>query len=382
MDDDYYVVLGVDRRASAAEIKQAYRTLARRYHPDRNPGDAQAEVTFRRINEAYDVLGDPQRRASYDAAILRARVTGLDAGAAGRTARDLLSDVFGDLFGARKRARRRGRDVRYTLTVTFAEAILGATRTIEFEAPAPCATCRGSGVRPGGQAPHECPRCEGKGEVRSGGVMPRRTRCSVCDGTGMVHADPCSDCRGTGRVRKARTFTVRVPPGTAPGAERVVRGQGEPGRFGGAAGDLRVTVRVEPHPWLRREGDDLVAPLYVSPPEAALGARVPAPSVDGDIQVRVPTGVQSGTRLRLRGKGVPRGKGGRGDLLLEVQVETPVVSAQGVGEDLLTQTLGTLADLIDADPARCPERARQRADAGGCGAGEGGGPGRDDAAVS
>jgi molecular chaperone DnaJ len=349
-EPDHYAVLGVDRRANAEEIKRAFRRLTLEHHPDRHRGDPQAEERYRAIAVAYAVLSDPIKRSRYDAAMLQ---QGLDLSRmSGQTARDLLSTVFGDVFGTRRNRRRRGRDVRYTLTVELAEAVLGSTHAIEFEAPGPCTACSGSGTRPGGRPPQTCPVCEGRGEVKGDGLLARRTRCGRCDGTGMVQADPCETCRGAGTRRQQRAFEVRLPPGTAAGAERVLEGQGEPGRFGGGAGDLRVTVNVRPDPDLVREGDEIRCEVWVSVTEAALGARVRVPTVDGAVELAIPAGVKSGAKLRLRGKGVPRGKGGRGDQIVVVLLETPLTTDVGVRD--------ALAALERASEHALPRRAEQR----------------------
>lgn len=328
--EDYYAVLGVERRANAETIKKAFRRLTLLHHPDRHPGDPDAEDRYRRINEAYNVLSDPVARARYDTTSRLTQGLDLSRPFEAATAKDLLSNVFGDVFRSRRRERRRGRDLRYTLTVDLAEAVLGATREISFEALGPCPTCRGSGTRPGGRPPITCAVCTGRGEVKGEGLFAKWSRCGRCDGTGLLQEDPCVDCRGGGRRKQQRSFEVRVPAGTEAGAEKVLEGQGEPGRFGGESGDLRVTINVRPHPWLRRQGDEIRCEVPVSITEAALGAKVAVPTVDGVVTVDIPAGIRSGTKLRLRGKGVPRaptrrtkGASPRGDQLVTVVVETP-----------------------------------------------------------
>lgn len=324
---DYYAILGVDASANADDIKRAFRRLTLEYHPDRHAGDPAAEERYRQINAAYDVLSDSGKRVRYDA---QRRLGQLDItkGFDGQTARDLIGNMFGDVFGTRRTQRRKGRDLKYTLTVDLKEAVLGSTHTIEFEAPGPCTACSGSGTQPGGKAPESCPVCAGRGEVKGEGLFSRRTRCGRCDGTGMVQIDPCTTCRGTGTKRQARSFEVRLPAGVDAGAERVLTGLGEPGRYGGEPGDLRITINVRPHPRLVREGNDLRCELAVSITEAALGTKLHVPTVEGDALVDIPAGIKSGTRLRLRGKGVPiegarRGAPARGDQLVAVTIETP-----------------------------------------------------------
>lgn len=367
--DDYYAVLGIDRRAGPEEVKKAFRRLTLEWHPDRHAsqgeggaqGESEAAARYRLINEAYNTLGDAARRSRYD---MSQRLEGIELrrGAGGQSARDLLGNMFGDVFGTRRERRRRGRDLRYTLTVSFEDAVRGSAHDIEFEAPGPCDSCAGTGTRPGGKPPEPCPMCGGKGEVRGDGLLSRRSSCGRCSGLGLLQPDPCQTCRGHGTRRQQRSFRVRLPAGTEAGAERVLEGEGEPGRFGGAAGDLRVTVNVTPHPWLHRVGDEIHCEVPVSLHEAAAGAKVPVPTVDGLVHVDVPPGVRSGTKLRLRGKGVPgKGKasGGRGtrtDQLVTIVVETPVLSASpAVAEALLR-----LEQACEEAPRSLPRRQAQR----------------------
>ncbi|MBK8717843.1 MAG: J domain-containing protein [Deltaproteobacteria bacterium] len=361
-EPDYYAVLGVDATANADDIKKAFRRLTLEFHPDRHAGDPLAEDRYRQINAAYDTLSDPALRAKYDAQ-RRFGQLDLSKGFDGQSARDLLGNVFGDVFGNRRAQRRKGRDLRYTLSVDLAEAVLGTTQAIGFEAPGVCTTCSGSGTKAGGRPAQTCPNCGGRGEVKGEGLFARRTRCGRCDGTGMVQIDPCSDCRGSGSRRQARAFDVKLPPGTAAGTERVLTGLGEPGRFGGEPGDLRTTVNVRPHPRLVRDGDDLRCDATISIAEAALGTRLSVPTVDGDAWLEVPAGIKSGTKLRLRGKGVPTAAGGkssrRGDQLVLVTVETPAVPSGAAGE----RVRAALAALEEAcnDTGALPRRSAERA---------------------
>lgn len=353
--DDYYAVLGVDRRATPEEIKKAFRRLTLESHPDRYPDDPEAAARYRRINEAYNTLGDAARRSRYD---MTQRLEGLELrrGAGGPSARDLLGNVFGDVFGTRRDKRRRGRDLRYTLTVPLRDAVRGCTQTIEFEAPGPCGACKGTGTRPGGRPPQTCPLCSGKGEVKGEGLLSRRSTCGRCNGLGLMQVDPCSTCRGRATRRQARSFEVRLPAGTEAGAQRVLVGEGEPGRFGGGAGDLRVTINVTPDPWLRRRGAEIHCEVPVSIHEAAAGAKVVVPTVDGMVEVEVPPGVRSGTKLRLRGKGVPQRGKPRGDQLVTVVVETPVLS----GAPAVAEALERLERACEQAPASMPRRHAQR----------------------
>lgn len=357
-EPDHYAILGVDAAASADEIKKAFRRLTLEFHPDRHAGDEEIAARYRQINAAYDTLSDTATRAKYDA---QRRLGQLDLSRFdGQSARDLIGNVFGDVFGTRRNKRRKGRDVRYTLTVDLADAVLGSTHAIEFEAPGACPDCSGSGTRPGGRPPEGCEVCGGRGELKNDGLFARRTRCGRCDGAGMIQLDACTTCRGSGARRTRRAFDVRVPPATESGAERVLTGQGEPGRFGGDAGDLRVTIDVRPHGRLVREGENLHCEAHISITEAARGTRLGVPTVDGRVELDVPAGIRSGTRLRLRGKGVPRpdarrGTPARGDQLVTVTVETPQIADERLRETL--EALEHAASLANAYPRREAERA-------------------------
>lgn len=358
-DADYYAVLGVAPDANADEIKKAFRRLTLEFHPDRRAGDTAAEERYRMINVAYATLGDTAARARYDA-MRRLPQIDLSRGFDAKSARDLLGNVFGDVFGTRRSQRRRGRDLRYTLTVDLAQAVLGSQHLVEFEAPGPCNDCGGSGSRPGGKPPEACTVCGGRGEVKGDGLFAPRTRCGRCDGTGMIHPDPCPSCKGAGTRRANRSFDVKIPAGTAAGAERVVAGQGEPGRFGGEPGDLRITVNVRPHPRLTRDGDDIRCEAHISLTEAVRGVQVVVPTVDGTVVLDVPPQIRSGTKMRLRGKGVPktegrkRGDPARGDQLVTVVVETP-----SSGDPRLAEALAEL-ERISVELGALPRRAAER----------------------
>jgi molecular chaperone DnaJ len=327
---DYYSTLNVPRGAKDEEIKKAYRRLAMKYHPDRNPDDGQAEQRFKEIKEAYEVLSDPEKRAQYDRfghAGLRTGPGGGGFGAADFG--DIFGDVFSDIFGRGRRGGRgqvfRGADLRYELDLELEEAVFGDTVTIDVTAPAPCEVCHGTGAAPG-FSPETCPTCEGHGQVRmSQGFFSLAQTCPRCRGSGQVIANPCSRCGGQGRVQRARTLSVSVPAGVDTGDRIRLSGEGEAGRLGGQPGDLYVEVRVKPHSIFQRDGADLHCEIPVSFAMAALGGAVDVPTLKGPVTLKVPAGSQSGRVFRLRGKGVkPVRSGAVGDLYCRVVVETPV----------------------------------------------------------
>ncbi|MBI5781979.1 MAG: molecular chaperone DnaJ [Rhodocyclales bacterium] len=327
---DYYAILEVSREATAAEIKKAYRRLAMKYHPDRNPGNKEAEEKFKEIQRAYDVLSDEQKRAAYD----RYGHAGVDGAAAGAGAAgfddlaEAFSDIFGDLFGGSRRGRSqvyRGADLRYQLEITLEEAAHGTTKTIRIPTTETCDTCHGSGARPGTQ-PRVCPTCGGVGQVRmQQGFFSIQQTCPECHGSGSLIADPCPDCGGAGRVRRQRTLEVKIPAGIDTGMRLRQSGYGEAGINGGPPGDLYVEIRIRPHPIFQREGDDLHCEMPISITTAALGGEIDVPTLDGIAKLRIPPGTQTGKVFRLRGKGIRNVRNqGVGDLLCHVAVETPV----------------------------------------------------------
>ncbi len=358
---DYYDVLGVQRNASLEEIKRAYRKLAIRYHPDRNPDDPEAEARFKEATEAFSVLSDPHKRARYDQFGHAAfdRGAGGGPGPGGFDPSDfapfleVFETLFGEVFGTR-RPRARGRDVHVELRLTFEEAALGTQRTLTVPRAERCEACGGTGARPGSVV-RRCGACGGRGAVRrGGGLFATPQPCPACHGRGERPADPCSTCEGRGTVRAEREMAIQIPPGVADGAVRTVRGGGEEGP--GGAGDLHIEVRVERHPLFERDGDDVRCTVPVSFPQAALGATVEVPTLEGKVKLKVPAGTQPGTVLRLRGKGVPRfGGGGRGDQLVTIQVEVPrklTRKQRGLLEQLATE--------MDGEPSgrHQPERRR------------------------
>jgi molecular chaperone DnaJ len=330
---DLYETLGVARGADQAEIKKAYRKLARQYHPDANPGDASAEERFKEVQHAYDVLSDADKRKQYD----RFGASNGRPGPAGGFGEgfdftDLgdLGDIFGGLFGGRGRAQqqqqrgRRGSDLEVEVRLSFEDSLRGVETTIPVELETACRECGGSGAKPG-TAPTLCPECQGRGvKAESQGLFALSQPCPRCRGNGTVIEDPCPRCRGTGRERRTKRYTVKIPAGVKDGSRIRLRGKGEAGWGGAEAGDLFVVTRVTPSKVYSRRGDDLVVDLPVTYPEATLGAHVQVPTPDGRVTVKVKAGTEDGTLLRVKGKGAPKLKGsGRGDVLARVKLSVP-----------------------------------------------------------
>jgi molecular chaperone DnaJ len=360
IEKDFYAELGVSSDASADEIKKAYRKLARELHPDANPGNTRAEQRFKAVSEAYGVLSDPAKRREYDEArrlfasgpfspgagggfgtggapfdfgdLFNTAGTGPGAGAGGLGG---LGDLLGGLFsGGRGGAAgpgtrtatnrpRRGSDVETEVRLDFVEAVRGATLPLRLSSPATCGTCHGNGARPG-TVPRQCPTCHGSGLVtRNQGAFAFSEPCRDCRGTGRLIDEPCPECGGSGVSTRTRTLTVRIPPGVADGQRIRLAGQGEPGRNGAPAGDLYVVVHVNPHRVFGRSGDDLTITVPVTFPELVLGTTINVPTLDGSVAVKVPPGTASGRTLRVRGRGVARKSGQRGDLRVTLQVAVP-----------------------------------------------------------
>ncbi|MCZ2806090.1 molecular chaperone DnaJ [Modestobacter sp. VKM Ac-2983] len=380
IEKDYYAALGVAKDADAAAIKKAYRQLARELHPDKNPGNAQAETRFKEVSEAYDVLSDPKRRAEYDDARRLFGAGGFrpgagapggfsggfpgGGGAGGGQPFDLgdlfggasgapgaggraggLGDIFGGLFtggganpggAARGRSQAasgpaRGQDVETEATLAFDEAVLGVTVPLRMQSPGTCPTCAGSGARPG-TSPHTCPVCNGAGVTsRSQGAFAFSEPCKECRGTGSVVEDPCPECKGGGVTTQTRTITVRIPAGVKDGQRIRLPGKGAPGRRGGPAGDLFVVVHVSGSELFGRSGNDLTLSVPVSFAEAALGTTLTVPTLDGSVSLKVPAGTSSGRTFRVRGRGVPS-KSVTGDLLVTVEVAVPSRLTPGARE--------------------------------------------------
>ncbi len=327
---DYYDVLGVDKGADEKEIKKAYRRVAMKYHPDRNPDDADAEDKFKEASEAYEVLSDAEKREAYDR-FGHAGVEGQVGGAggfAGGSFADIFGDVFGDIFGGGGRARggaQRGADLRYTLDISLEDAVRGTTVEIRVPTLASCTTCGGSGARKG-SSPTTCGTCGGVGQVRmQQGFFQVQQTCPTCRGRGSTIADPCTTCRGQGRVEKTKKLSVKVPPGVDTGDRIRLAGDGEAGTEGGPSGDLFVQMSVKQHPLFERDGKHLYCEVPITFADAALGGELEIPTLDGRVKLKIPAETQTGKLFRLRGKGVqPVRGGGVGDLLCRAVVETPV----------------------------------------------------------
>lgn len=333
MSDSYYDILGVSRDASGEKIKKAYRKLAMQYHPDRNPGDTEAEAKFKEAAEAYEVLSDSQKRQIYDTYGKEGlRNSGYSGPGNSEDIFSHINDLFGDIFGFGGRARQRdpnapvqGDDLRYDIQISFMEAVHGVNRDVTITKKETCFTCDGSGSRPG-YRPETCPTCHGRGQVvRSQGFFQVSTTCPQCHGAGQVITEPCNDCHGQGLVNKKKTVNIRIPAGVDTGSRMRLTGEGEGGRRGGRPGDLYVIIHVEEHEYFQREGQIIFLRLPVPMVKAALGCELEVPTIHGTAKLKIPAGTQSGDHFTLRGEGVPslRG-GGKGDMIVEAQVKTPV----------------------------------------------------------
>ncbi|WP_213993980.1 molecular chaperone DnaJ [Sodalis sp. dw_96] len=326
---DYYEILGVSREGDEREIKKAYKRLAMKFHPDRNPGNAEAEAKFKEIKEAYEILNDPQKRAAYDQyghAAFEQGGMGGGSGAGGADFTDIFGDVFGDIFGGGRRQRAsRGSDLRYNMELTLEEAVRGVTKEIRIPALEECDVCHGSGAKPG-TSPITCPTCHGAGQVQMRqGFFAVQQACPTCQGRGKIIKDPCHKCHGHGRLEKAKTLSVKIPAGVDTGDRIRLAGEGEAGDHGAPAGDLYVQVQVRQHPIFEREDNNLFCEVPINFAMAALGGEIEVPTLDGRVKLKVPAETQTGKLFRMRGKGVKSVRGGaQGDLLCRVVVETPV----------------------------------------------------------
>ena len=338
---DYYEVLGIQKGASEDEIKKAYKKLARKYHPDMNPGDKEAEEKFKEVNEANEVLSDPEKKARYDQFGFAGVDPNYGAGAGGGAYGGgfdfgdlgvIFGSFFGGGFGGGQRrnpnAPQRGESIRASVSVSFTEAAFGCEKSVTLERSEQCPTWKGNGCAPG-TTPEICPDCHGTGTVQTRrqtpmGVFASNGPCRKCGGTGRLIHQPCPDCRGTGAVRKRKTIKVNIPAGIDHGQTISLRGQGNAGRNGGPAGDLLITVMVQPHELFRRDGVDVFCEAPITFAQAVLGAELEIPTIDGKVKYSIPEGTQTGTVFRLKGKGIPVLNGrGRGDQYVTVTIETP-----------------------------------------------------------
>jgi len=336
---DYYEVLGTSRNASPEEIKRCYRRMAMKYHPDKNPGDKEAESRFKECAEAYEVLSDPEKRKRYDQfghdglrGFGMHDYSRMNVNDIGDIFGDMFGDIFGDIFGSRRRraagprAATRGYDLETAVELTLEEIASGVEKTIEFTRQDTCPSCSGSRSEKG-KPPRKCPTCHGSGQVQRaglGGFFQMVSTCQKCQGTGQIITHPCRKCRGSGLVSKKRTVSIKIPAGVHEGQGIRVAGEGEPGRFGGPRGDLYCYVRVKKHDFLMRDGNDLVCTVPISFTQAALGAMIDVPTLNGTKQLRIPGGTQHGSIFRIRGEGLVDLRTGRkGDELVRITVEIP-----------------------------------------------------------
>ncbi|MGE3066754.1 MAG: molecular chaperone DnaJ [Hyphomicrobiaceae bacterium] len=332
---DYYEVLGLSRGASEQDVKSAFRRLAKEHHPDKNPGDKASEHKFKELNEAYEVLKDPQRRSAYDQ-FGHGAFEGMGRGAGGfgpdfaSSMSDIFDDLFGEFMGGRRGGRQRtgrerGADLRYNMEITLSEAFSGKQAQIQVPSSVSCEVCSGSGAKPGTQ-PTSCPTCGGAGKVRaSQGFFTIERTCPSCHGRGEIISEPCAACSGSGRVTKERKLSVNIPAGVEDGTRIRLAGEGEAGVRGGPAGDLYIFLSIKPHEFFQRDGADIFCRVPISMTTAALGGQIDVPTVDGGkTRVKVPEGSETGKQFRLKGKGMPvlRSKV-MGDMYIQVDVETP-----------------------------------------------------------
>ncbi len=328
---DYYELLGVSKDASEGDLKKAFRQLAMKYHPDRNPGDKASEEKFKEINEAYSCLSDPAKRANYDRYGSAEGPGGAGYGpfASGAGFGDVFEDIFADFFGAfgggqRRQRPTKGNDLRYDLTITLSETVFGVEKVIEFPRLEECGECKGSGSEPGKQ-PIVCPSCKGSGQVRfQQGFFSVSKTCGKCYGTGKIISNPCKTCKGSGKVEKMKSINVKIPAGVDNGSRLKIYGEGEPGLYGGPKGDLYIILNVQEHPFFKREGTEIFCEVPVSFPQAALGAEIEVPSLDGTSRIKIPPGTPSGRLFYLKGKGAPRvGGHQRGNQVVKINIDVP-----------------------------------------------------------
>ncbi|MFL5812607.1 MAG: molecular chaperone DnaJ [Bdellovibrionia bacterium] len=363
---DYYEVLGVARGAQTEEIKKAYRKLAVQFHPDKNPGDKVAEEKFKEVSEAYEVLSDAQKRQMYDQFGHAANAGGagggfggfggFEQGFGGANINDIFGDIFGDLFGAaggaagargrggRRRGGRPGADLRTNIDITFEEAAFGTEKVITVPRHVACETCEGSGAKPGTQ-PESCRQCGGRGEVQyQQGFFAISRPCPACNGAGQTIPNPCSDCRGSGQIQKRSQIAVKIPAGVDTGQRLKLTGEGEAGERGAMPGDLYVVINILPHEFFTRDEFDVICEVPITFTQAALGAEIEVPTIEGKVKLKVPAGTQSHKSFRLKNKGLSKlGSYGRGDQLVRVIVEVPT-KLNSAQKDLLKQFEDSGAD--------------------------------------
>lgn len=335
---DYYDILGLGRTADEKELKSAFRTLAKEYHPDINPGDESSELQFKEIVEAYEVLKDPQKRAAYD----RFGHAAFESGGLGNASQhgfgsdfsasmsDMFDDLFGEFMGGRGRSRsrsgrERGNDLRYNMEISLSDAFAGKAAQIRVPSSVTCETCSGSGAKKG-TSPAQCPTCDGNGKVRaSQGFFTIERTCPTCHGRGEIIEDPCNECSGSGRTTKERMLSVNIPPGVEDGTRIRLAGEGEAGMLGGPAGDLYIFLSIEPHELFQRDGADIFCRVPISMTTAALGGQIEVPTVGAArTRVKIPEGTESGKQFRIKGKGMPVLRSKLvGDMYIQVEVETP-----------------------------------------------------------
>ena len=355
---DYYEVLGVDRGASEADLKKAYRRLAMKYHPDRNPDDEDAEAKFKEASEAYEILSNDEKRQAYDqfghAGVDPSQGGGQGFGFEGNFS-DIFGDVFGDIFGGARGGRGgghagRGSDLRYNMQLDLEQAVNGDNVEVRIPVLAECEDCGGSGAAPG-TSPTTCPDCQGTGQIRvSQGFFSLQQTCPRCRGQGRIVTDPCRSCGGAGRIEKRKTLSVKVPAGVDTGDRIRLTGEGEAGVGGGPPGDLYVQIEVREHPIFQRDGRHLYCEVPISMPDAALGGELEVPTLDGRVKLKIPPETQTGKVFRLRGKGVIEVRGGGvGDLLCKVVVETPV-KLTDQQKQLLEQLRASLGESTKHSP--------------------------------
>jgi len=354
---DYYDILGVNKKATEAELKKAFRKLARKFHPDVNPGDKTSEQKFKELNEAYEALSDPKKRKQYDQFGHAAFEQGFGQGPGpgqgfgfegfrGPGAEQFgrggggYEDIFADLFGgrgARPRGPQKGEDITYTVEVDLEDAIFGRTMQVDLQREVSCAVCGGSGAKPG-SSPRTCPTCNGAGSITQGkGFMHFSQTCPACQGAGTINADPCTNCSGSGVTTRSERINVKIPPGVDNGSKVRMAGMGAAGVNGGPPGDVYIITRVRPHHYFERRGDNLYSEAKVTVKEASLGEKVEVPTVDGMVMLSLPPGVQTGQQLKLKGKGVPNfGGAGVGDHYVTIKVVTPKGLAER-GKELLLE---------------------------------------------